>query len=89
MLVAQCSASKTAFVLRSSYVVEMIGMAGMRGVRSASSARIWGCSASIAGLCGATSMFTRLANRSLARTSAINSSIWSVGPEITVWRGEL
>ena len=44
MLVAQCSASNTGRVSRSSYVVEMIGMAGVRGARSASSERIWGCS---------------------------------------------
>ncbi|COV62162.1 Uncharacterised protein [Mycobacterium tuberculosis] len=43
----------------------------------------------MAGLCGATSILTRLANRSLARTRVINSSICSVGPAITVCRGEL
>ncbi|CFA18668.1 Uncharacterised protein [Mycobacterium tuberculosis] len=67
----------------------MIPMVGVRGVRSASSERIAGCSASMAGLCGATSILTRLANRSLARTRVINSSICSVGPAITVCRGEL
>ncbi|CAM3117189.1 hypothetical protein MYIN104542_18775 [Mycobacterium intermedium] len=89
MLVAQCSASKVGVRSKSSYVVEMIGIVGLHGDRSASSERIAGCSASMAGLCGATSMLTRLAKRSRARTRAINSSICSVGPEITVCRGEL
>ncbi|OBH85704.1 hypothetical protein A5681_16610 [Mycobacterium scrofulaceum] len=70
-------------------MVEMIGMAGGRGDRSASSACIRGCRGSMAGLWGATSMLTRLANRLPARTVAISSSIWSVGPAITLWRGEL
>ncbi|CAM4289342.1 hypothetical protein MYBA111488_11975 [Mycobacterium basiliense] len=66
----------------------MIGMVGVRGVRSANSDRICGCSASMAGLCGATSMLTRLANPPCSRTVPISSSIIAVGPEITVWRGE-
>ena len=33
-------------------------------------------------------MLTRRANRFCARTAAITASICSVGPAITVWRGE-
>ncbi|BBX72831.1 hypothetical protein MSHI_07370 [Mycobacterium shinjukuense] len=67
----------------------MMGIVGVRGAKSASCARIAGCSASMAGLCGATSILTRLANRFCARTRVISASIWPAGPEITVWRGEL